>query len=497
MNTSSYSREPPSPKRATPQNASVGEKVSLPSGNPQLARKELYKLPGPTVDELLQRLNGNAPPTKMIGRKAPGTNGFFRACDAVPWKSSAQKEAERLEIMQQQAKEEKGKRNSSQLPPSFATSLHDVDKENAEGRRDVRDGKKCENVPKNALGAPLKTRVNEADDVWKNDDDDDDEDFVRASLTPPKGGEKNENDDDKFSGKRCIEDRVVSAALSARDGKKARVEVDIVEKKDDDEKATATLRCCFDAFTAHLDRIEKANARTGSLILDAIEALGERVDENYNKIENLDRKVFVILEKQHDREEREKAQREELEKTAREDTASVNAKEAPDQGDVKDESKEKIANGINPEVYLGKTFRNCETLSQFVHGFERREHVPAPLRPLLSASSLSSCSSYVHHYQKIVKHIRSVIREFHSEFLEKPDGYDDFLSAAHVSIEDVLARYAKERYAKERATKKRVTWHAAVKIYLTARDEDERDVIEFEWNLSGAVRKAYETMQQL
>jgi len=470
----------------------VGAKASHPSGNPQSARKALYKLPGPTVDELLQRLNGNAPPTKMIGRKAPGTNGFVLACDAVPWKSSAQKEAERLEIMQQQAKEEKGKRNSSQLPPSFATSSRDVDKENAEGRRDVCVGKKGENVAKNALEVPLKTRVNEANGVsknWKNDDDDDDEDFVRASLTPPKGGEKNEDDDDKFSGKRCIEDRVVSAALSARDGKKARVEV---EKKDDDEKVGTTLRCCFDAFTAHLDRIEKANARTGSLILDAIEALGERVDENYNKIENLDRKVFVILEKQHDREEREKAQREELEKTAREDTASVNAKEAPDQGDVKDESKEKIANGINPEVYLGKTFRNCETLSQFVHGFERREHVPAPIRPLLSASSLSSCTSYVHHYQKIVKHIRSVIREFHSNFLEKPDGYDDFRSAAHCAIEEVLTLYGKER-----VTKKTVTWHAAVKIYLTARDEDERDVIEFEWNLSGAVRKAYETMQQL
>ena len=80
-------------------------------------------------------------------------------------------------------------------------------------------------------------------------------------------------------------------------------------------KLLPTLRCCFDAFTAHLDRIERANARTGSLILDAIEALGERVDENYNKIENLDRKVFVIMENT-DREEREKAEREEREKTA-------------------------------------------------------------------------------------------------------------------------------------------------------------------------------------
>lgn len=86
------------------------------------------------------------------------------------------------------------------LPPSFATSSQDVDKENAEGRRDVCVGKKCENVAKNALGAPLKTRVNEAD-------------FVRASLTPPKGGEKKKSGDDKFSGKRCIEDRVVSNKL--------------------------------------------------------------------------------------------------------------------------------------------------------------------------------------------------------------------------------------------------------------------------------------------
>ena len=85
MNTSSYSREPPSSKRATPQNASVGAKVSHHSSNPQLARKaKLSHLPGPTVDELLQRLNGNAPPTKMIGRKAPGTNGFVLARERLP-----------------------------------------------------------------------------------------------------------------------------------------------------------------------------------------------------------------------------------------------------------------------------------------------------------------------------------------------------------------------------------------------------------------------------
>jgi len=84
-----------------------------------------------------------------------------RACDAVPWKSSAQRsaeEAERLETMRPQEEEEEqkkkkaemeeeeedflciqGKRKSlsSQLLPSFVTASRDVDKENAKGRRDV------------------------------------------------------------------------------------------------------------------------------------------------------------------------------------------------------------------------------------------------------------------------------------------------------------------------------------------------------------------------
>ena len=40
--------------------------------------------------------------------------------------------------------------------------------------------------------------------------------------------------------------------------------------------------------------------------------------------------------------------------------------------------------------------------------------------------------------------------------------------------------------------KKGATWHAAVKSYLAAPDEDERGLIEFEWNLRGAVQNAYD-----
>jgi len=281
----------------------------------------------------------------------------------------------------------------------------------------------------------------------------------------------------------------ISASVGKRDSILSR---DVKTKCDDDagdwkknndfDVLADTIRACFEATTAVLERIEKENARSGSLILDAIEALGERVQENYDKLEDVDRKVFVMME----REEREEREREQIQNEQR---VMASANQASDHGKVKDESKVKICDGVNPEVYLGKTFRNCASLSQFLLGFDRRERVPAAIRPLLSPSSLSCCTSYVHNYHKIVKHIRSVIRAFDSKFLDKSDDYDEFLTNAHRAIQEVFAQTAFTTKTKK------ATWHGAVKSYLAAADEDERNVIEFEWNLRGAVQKAYEKMR--
>ena len=281
----------------------------------------------------------------------------------------------------------------------------------------------------------------------------------------------------------------ISASVGKRDSILSR---DVKTKCDDDagdwkknndfDVLADTIRACFEATTAVLERIEKENARSGSLILDAIEALGERVQENYDKLEDVDRKVFVMME----REEREEREREQIQNEQR---VMASANQASDHVKVKDESKVKICDGVNPEVYLGKTFRNCASLSQFLLGFDRRERVPAAIRPLLSPSSLSCCTSYVHNYHKIVKHIRSVIRAFDSKFLDKSDDYDEFLTNAHRAIQEVFAQTAFTTKTKK------ATWHGAVKSYLAAADEDERNVIEFEWNLRGAVQKAYEKMR--
>jgi len=165
---------------------------------------------------------------------------------------------------------------SSQLLPSFvAASSQDGDKENAEGRRGVSGVKKLENISKNASKVPLKTRVNDADVValdWKKQkaetagNEAEEAHFVRASLTPPKGGEKQKGNDNTSVGKRCVDTRDVSAALSARDGKKARV---VVVGKRTKEKQnllsseqillqrTRALGKQMDALSTRLETMEK------------------------------------------------------------------------------------------------------------------------------------------------------------------------------------------------------------------------------------------------
>ena len=73
-------------------------------------RSHLYTPNG--VHALLQRVNGNAPPTITRIRKVPDTNLMFRACDAVPWKTSAQREAERVEALRRQEEEEEKKKKA-------------------------------------------------------------------------------------------------------------------------------------------------------------------------------------------------------------------------------------------------------------------------------------------------------------------------------------------------------------------------------------------------
>jgi hypothetical protein len=51
-------------------------------------------------------VNGNAPPTVTRVTNKQIRTHVVRACDAVPWKSSAQREAERVEALQRQAEEE-------------------------------------------------------------------------------------------------------------------------------------------------------------------------------------------------------------------------------------------------------------------------------------------------------------------------------------------------------------------------------------------------------
>ena len=89
---------------------------------------------------------------------------------------------------------------------------------------------------------------------------------VHASLMPPKGGEKKARGENTSAGKRCVDVRDVSADVSARDGKKARVEV--VGKRTIEKKKlfsceqlllqrTRALGKQMSALSSRLDAFEK------------------------------------------------------------------------------------------------------------------------------------------------------------------------------------------------------------------------------------------------
>ena len=135
MNTFLYGPVPTLPKRATPDNRAEGEEEPNRFQTPaqaQLSRKKendgpIYFPNG--VHALIQRVNGNAPPSTTIGRKAPGTNLMYRACDAVPWKTSAQREAERVEAMRRRAEEEQKQKKAEKQTKRRRLSLHARKKE--------------------------------------------------------------------------------------------------------------------------------------------------------------------------------------------------------------------------------------------------------------------------------------------------------------------------------------------------------------------------------
>ena len=526
MNTSSYGRKPPSPKRATPQNASVREEVSHPSGNPQSGREtKLYHLPGPTVDELLKRLNGNAPPTKTIGRKAPGTNGFVLACDAVPWKSSAQREAERLEMMRQQAEAEEGARKkkakpeeveeeeedflctqekrkslSSQLLPSFAVASQDANKENVDVTRNVPYVKKSENVLKNALEVPLTTRGNDADVVvleWKKQtagtDDDVEADFIRSSLTPPKGGEKKKSGDDKSSGKRCVDVRVGSAALSARDGKKARFDVSKTrEEKDDDvvvaldkSKEMQKLLVRSRALGRQVSSLSRRLNAFEQFFEDTITARFEETNgfifEVLTALSSAPRCVHPFLSAQPQRGVG-KNKREEIREGERASEKISAASDSAEQKKQISTTPKKMSS--KEKASMGLCFRESVTLDDFLDGYNTQANLPPKRVLALTKAERSKRSSYINYWKPFARIFRDALSDFETLFGDKAGEY---IGEFELAMEEALVVSAEQTSRRANEQKR---WKPVASAFISASAET-RETMRTSWNLKGIMNQMH------
>ena len=387
--------------------------------------------------------------------------------------------------------QEKRKSLSSQLLPSFVVASEDANKENVDVPRNVSYVKKSENVLKHALEVPLKTRGNDADVVvldWKKQKtgtDDVEADFIRASLTPPKGGEKKKSGDDKSSGKRCVDVRVGSAALSARDGKKARV---VVVGKRTKEKQnllsseqillqrTRALGKQVDALSTRLETMEK-------FLMDTITA----------RFEETNAFVFEVLtavastSRRADEQMKQTEQTEQIEQTKQieqtEQTEHVAAKQMQKSLQPikkKMSSKEKAS--------MGLCFREAVTLDDFLDGYNTQVNL-SPKRVLaLTKAEKSKRSSYINYWKPFARIFRDALSDFETLFGDKAGEYiGEFELAMEEAL--VVSAGADEQIESRRADEQK-RWKSAASTFISASAKT-RQTMRTSWNLKGIMNQMH------
>ncbi|CAL6366431.1 unnamed protein product [Bathycoccus prasinos] len=316
-----------------------------------------------------------------------------------------------------------------------------------------------ENVLKNALEVPLKPRGHDADVVvldWKKqkvETDDVETDFIRASLTPPKGGEKKKSGDDKSSGKRCVDVRVGSAALSARDRKKARIDASKTREEKDDGVVVAldkskemqkllvrsralgrqvsSLSCRLNAFEQFFeDTITARFEETNGFIFEVLTALS-----------SAPRCVHPFLSAQPQREE-EKADKKNASDSA-EQKKQISTKPK------KMSSKEKAS--------MGLCFREAVTLDDFLDGYNTQANLPPKRVLALTKAEKSKRSSYINYWKPFARIFRDALSDFETLFGDKAGEY---IGEFELAMEEALVVSAEQASRRAEAMEtSRVSFH--------------------------------------
>ena len=315
-------------------------------------------------------------------------------------------------------------------------------------------------------------------DVNNNDSDDEvlaTQDKVDNTDRPPVGK------------RRCVKKQSpVVADSDVRDRKKARVVAVSVSKKTFFQKSQKALETKVLELSTRLESFEKTvEARfkeTNALIskvltkmtrADPFPALADTVrSERENSIARTEHKTKTVRSEQKNNTVRTKR------KAARGSIDQIQ----------KSNNKATKLSPIKEKVSMGLTFRFCETLDDFLDGYNARLLMsPEQLSKLTSGEKSTRCS-YLYYWKPFATVFRDAISDFETLFGEKAG---DYIGEFEVAMEEALCSDVRSDCPNRNASKsQKRCWKTVASEFISASSET-REKMRMSWNLKGIMNQMH------
>ena len=331
-------------------------------------------------------------------------------------------------------------------------------------------------------GQQKKGAQNNKDDVEPDVNNDDSDDEVLATQ------DKVDNTDRPPVGKRCVKKQspIVVADSDLRDRKKAKSVVAVsVSKKTFFQKSQALLETKVLELSTRLESFEKTvEARfkeTNELIskvltkmtrADPFPALADTVrSERENSIARTEHKTKTVRSEQKNNTVRTKR------KAARGSIDQIQ----------KSNNKATKLSPIKEKVSMGLTFRFCETLDDFLDGYNARLLMsPEQLSKLTSGEKSTRCS-YLYYWKPFATVFRDAISDFETLFGEKAG---DYIGEFEVAMEEALCSDVRSDCPNRNASKSQKRWKTVASEFISASSET-REKMRTSWNLKGIMNQMH------
>ena len=136
---------------------------------------------------------------------------------------------------------------------------------------------------------------------------------------------------------------------------------------------------------------------------------------------------------------------------------------------------------------MGLTFRFCETLDDFLDGYNARLLMSSEQLSKLTPAEKSTRHSYLYYWKPFATRFRDAISDFETLFGEKAD---DYISEFEVAMQDALGSDVHSDCLNRHTIKRQKRWKTVASEFVSASSET-REKMRMSWNLKGIMNQMH------